>query len=261
MAIVEADQALAMTAGRLRRNSSGRLGDRFCLALARRDGLPALTADRQWRTVADAAGVTVAVIHLDLQKSGSTFQERQEPGSEKAGPDLNHVPDRAEIREFVRSTGHGTSTERLRRAQDRAYDAWLSGPCVWHCHSRCPKRQGHSIGGIWPKKASGPLAPKLSMRLPDPVVRSFADAPYAGGRARGQQLSRAGAQSKPPVLLIDGQVALPAPGLQPAKASNVLARGFQRRPRTNTSLCHSPARLVLMSLRSRCAPLADVRFS
>ena len=38
------------------------LGDPFCLALARRDGLPAFTADKQWRTVADAAGVTVAVI-------------------------------------------------------------------------------------------------------------------------------------------------------------------------------------------------------
>lgn len=38
------------------------LGDRFCLALARRDGLPALTADKQWHTVADAAGVAVTVI-------------------------------------------------------------------------------------------------------------------------------------------------------------------------------------------------------
>jgi len=63
--IVEADQALATIAGRLRgvtAEAGLSLGDRFCLALARRDGLPALTADRQWRTVADAAGVTVTVI-------------------------------------------------------------------------------------------------------------------------------------------------------------------------------------------------------
>jgi PIN domain nuclease of toxin-antitoxin system len=65
MTIVEADQALATIAGRLRAataEASLSLGDRFCLALARRDGLPALTADKQWRTVADAAGVTVSVI-------------------------------------------------------------------------------------------------------------------------------------------------------------------------------------------------------
>jgi ribonuclease VapC len=65
MAIVEADQALATTAGRLRAATAEAalsLGDRFCLALARRDGLPALTADKQWHTVADAAGVAVTVI-------------------------------------------------------------------------------------------------------------------------------------------------------------------------------------------------------
>ena len=65
MAIVEADQALATIAGRLRAATAEAglsLGDRFCLALARRDGLPALTADKQWRTVADAAGVAVSVI-------------------------------------------------------------------------------------------------------------------------------------------------------------------------------------------------------
>ena len=48
MAIVEADQALATIAGRLRAATAEAglsLGDRFCLALARRDGLPALTAD------------------------------------------------------------------------------------------------------------------------------------------------------------------------------------------------------------------------
>lgn len=65
MAIVDADHGLATAAGRLRAATAKAglsLGDRFCLALARRDGLPALTADKQWQTVADAAGVNVAVI-------------------------------------------------------------------------------------------------------------------------------------------------------------------------------------------------------
>lgn len=65
MAIVDADHGLATIAGRLRAATAEAglsLGDRFCLALARRDDLPALTADKQWRTVADAAGVTVSVI-------------------------------------------------------------------------------------------------------------------------------------------------------------------------------------------------------
>lgn len=38
------------------------LGDRICLALARRTGLPALTADRSWLDVAAALGVTVEAI-------------------------------------------------------------------------------------------------------------------------------------------------------------------------------------------------------
>ena len=65
MTIIAADQALATLAGRLRAVTATAglsLGDRFCLALARRDGLPALTADKQWRAVAEAAGVTVSVI-------------------------------------------------------------------------------------------------------------------------------------------------------------------------------------------------------
>lgn len=65
MEIVEADQALATIAGRLRAVTAEAglsLGDRFCLALALRDGLPALTADKTWRTIADAAGVKVSVI-------------------------------------------------------------------------------------------------------------------------------------------------------------------------------------------------------
>lgn len=63
--VVAADEALGWEAGALRAATSAAglsLGDRFCLALARRDGLPALTADKQWRTVADAAGVAVTVI-------------------------------------------------------------------------------------------------------------------------------------------------------------------------------------------------------
>jgi ribonuclease VapC len=38
------------------------LGDRFCLALAKRDKLPAWTADKKWREIADAAGVKVVAI-------------------------------------------------------------------------------------------------------------------------------------------------------------------------------------------------------
>jgi ribonuclease VapC len=38
------------------------LGDRICLALARRTGLTALTADRSWMAVSGLLGVTVEVI-------------------------------------------------------------------------------------------------------------------------------------------------------------------------------------------------------
>jgi len=38
------------------------LGDRFCMALASRDRLPAWTADKQWRTISDAVGVQVVII-------------------------------------------------------------------------------------------------------------------------------------------------------------------------------------------------------
>ncbi len=38
------------------------LGDRICLALARRTGLPALTADRSWLEVAGSLGVTVEMV-------------------------------------------------------------------------------------------------------------------------------------------------------------------------------------------------------
>ena len=63
--VVEADEGLALVAGRLRAQTSEAglsLGDRFCLALALRDGLPAMTADKQWHVVADAVGVQIVVI-------------------------------------------------------------------------------------------------------------------------------------------------------------------------------------------------------
>ena len=63
--IVAADQGLAHIAGRLRAVTASAglsLGDRFCLALAKRDGLPAVTADKQWRTVAEAVGAKIQVI-------------------------------------------------------------------------------------------------------------------------------------------------------------------------------------------------------
>ena len=65
MTVIDADADLAATAGRLRAVTAPAglsLGGRFCLALALRDGLPAWTADRQWRIVADAVGVQVVVI-------------------------------------------------------------------------------------------------------------------------------------------------------------------------------------------------------
>jgi ribonuclease VapC len=63
--VVAADEALARIAGRLRSVTASAglsLGDRFCLALAERDGLPALTADKQWRTIADAVPARIVVI-------------------------------------------------------------------------------------------------------------------------------------------------------------------------------------------------------
>lgn len=63
--VVGADQALATLAGRLRAVTAEAglsLGDRFCLALAQRDGLPAWTSDQGWKQVADASGVKVIAI-------------------------------------------------------------------------------------------------------------------------------------------------------------------------------------------------------
>ena len=65
IALVEADGDLAMDAGLLAAPTEPAglsLGDRFCLALAKREGLPAWTADRAWARIADAVGVEVRVI-------------------------------------------------------------------------------------------------------------------------------------------------------------------------------------------------------
>jgi ribonuclease VapC len=59
------DRDAAIASGFLRpatRRAGVSLGDRACLALAATLGLPALTADRSWQSVADAVGVRVMVI-------------------------------------------------------------------------------------------------------------------------------------------------------------------------------------------------------
>lgn len=63
--VVAADQALGWEAGALRAVTSAAglsLGDRFCLALAKRIAVPAYTADRAWTDVAAAAGAKVVPI-------------------------------------------------------------------------------------------------------------------------------------------------------------------------------------------------------
>jgi PIN domain nuclease of toxin-antitoxin system len=65
VAVIDADLELAWSAGRLRKTTAKAglsLGDRFCLALAARDRLPAWTADRQWRTIASGIDVDIVVI-------------------------------------------------------------------------------------------------------------------------------------------------------------------------------------------------------
>lgn len=65
LTLISADKALAQSAGLLRTLTASAglsLGDRFCLALAHRDGLPAWTSDTAWKTIADATGVNVVGI-------------------------------------------------------------------------------------------------------------------------------------------------------------------------------------------------------
>ncbi|WP_228244131.1 type II toxin-antitoxin system VapC family toxin [Porphyrobacter sp. GA68] len=62
LTIVPLDAALAYRASALRAMTAAHglsLGDRCCLALAHHLGLPALTCDRAWMDVAEAAGVKV----------------------------------------------------------------------------------------------------------------------------------------------------------------------------------------------------------
>lgn len=59
------DAEAALTAGLLRRQTRARglsLGDRACLALARAHRCPAVTADRNWRDIAEAAQVEIEII-------------------------------------------------------------------------------------------------------------------------------------------------------------------------------------------------------
>ena len=63
--IIPLDAELAKAAGMLRQltiEAGLSLGDRCCLALAKRSGLPVWTADKQWKAVATAVGVKVVLI-------------------------------------------------------------------------------------------------------------------------------------------------------------------------------------------------------
>ena len=65
IAIVPADRALSRIAAQLRSVTSAAglsLGDRYCLALAYRDGLPAWTCDKNWNVVADAVRVKIVQV-------------------------------------------------------------------------------------------------------------------------------------------------------------------------------------------------------
>ena len=63
--VVAMDAGLSYDAGMLRPltlKGGLSLGDRCCLALAKRESVPALTAERRWSDFATAAGVTVELI-------------------------------------------------------------------------------------------------------------------------------------------------------------------------------------------------------
>jgi ribonuclease VapC len=60
--VVELDATTAEAVGALRlvtRSAGLSLGDRCCLALAKRHGAVALTTDRAWASIASAVGVTI----------------------------------------------------------------------------------------------------------------------------------------------------------------------------------------------------------
>lgn len=63
--LVPGDRQLAIEVGLLEpltRSAGLSLGDRYCVALGKREGLPVMTADRAWAGVADAVGVEVRLI-------------------------------------------------------------------------------------------------------------------------------------------------------------------------------------------------------
>jgi ribonuclease VapC len=63
--IIAADEDMAIAAGFMRgvTDRAGlSLGDRFCLALARKMRVPALTTDRQWALVAEELGVAIKLV-------------------------------------------------------------------------------------------------------------------------------------------------------------------------------------------------------
>ena len=65
MVVVSADEKLARLAGHLRTMTSSAglsLGDRFCVALAQLEKLPAWTSDRNWQTLAEAVQVEITLI-------------------------------------------------------------------------------------------------------------------------------------------------------------------------------------------------------
>lgn len=63
--LISVDAVLSYEAGMLRPltvEGGLSLEDRYCLALAKHEGLPALTAERRWSMIAEAAGVVVEMI-------------------------------------------------------------------------------------------------------------------------------------------------------------------------------------------------------
>ena len=65
MVVVSADEKLATLAGHLRTLTASAglsLGDRFCLALAQLEKLPAWTSDRNWQAIGEAVHVDITII-------------------------------------------------------------------------------------------------------------------------------------------------------------------------------------------------------